>query len=47
MAYVDAAWAQKNLGLAREHADRAFAIAIKSGNSRGRIEAIAIDIAEG
>lgn len=39
MAYVDAAWAQENLGLAREHADRAFAIAIKSGNPYLRVYA--------
>jgi adenylate cyclase len=39
MAYVDAAWAQKNPGLAREHADRAFAIAIKSGNPYLRVYA--------
>ena len=39
MAYVDAAWAQKDPGLAREHADRAFAIAIKSGNSYLRVYA--------
>src|SRR5258707_1370257 len=39
MAYVDIAWAQENLGLAREHADRAFAIAIKSGNPYLRVYA--------
>ncbi len=39
MAYVDAAWAQKDPGLAREHADRAFAIAIKSGNPYLRVYA--------
>src|SRR5438270_6608342 len=39
MAYVDAAWPQKNPGLAREHADRAFAIAIKSGNPYLRVYA--------
>lgn len=39
MAYVDTAWAQENLGLAREHADRAFAIAIKSGNPYLRVYA--------
>lgn len=39
MAYVDAAWAQKDPGLAREHADRAFAIAIRSGNPYLRVYA--------
>ncbi len=39
MAYVDAAWAQKDPGLAREHADRAFAIAVKSGNPYLRVYA--------
>jgi adenylate cyclase len=39
MAYVDAAWAQQNPGLAREHADRAFTIAIKSGNPYLRVYA--------
>src|SRR4051794_13142322 len=37
MAYVDVAWAHKDPGLAREHADRAFAIAIKSGNPYLRV----------
>jgi tetratricopeptide (TPR) repeat protein len=39
MAYVDVAWAQENVGLAQEHADRAFAIAIKSGNPYLRVYA--------
>jgi class 3 adenylate cyclase/tetratricopeptide (TPR) repeat protein len=32
MAYVDIAWAEGNVGLAQQHADRAFSIAVKSGN---------------
>jgi adenylate cyclase len=32
MAYVDVAWAEGNVVLAREHADRAFVIAMTSGN---------------
>ena len=32
LAYVDLAWAEGNIGLAQEHADRAFSLAIKSGN---------------
>jgi tetratricopeptide (TPR) repeat protein len=39
MAYVDVAWAEENVGLAQEHADRAFAIAIKSGNPYLRVYA--------
>jgi ATP/maltotriose-dependent transcriptional regulator MalT len=39
MAYVDVAWAQANIGLAQEHADRAFAIAMKSGNPYLRVYA--------
>jgi class 3 adenylate cyclase/tetratricopeptide (TPR) repeat protein len=39
MAYVDVAWAQENVGLAQEHADRAFAIAVKSGNPYLRVYA--------
>jgi adenylate cyclase len=39
MAYVDVAWAQENVALAQEHADRAFAIAIKSGNPYLRVYA--------
>ncbi len=30
MAYVDLAWAEGNIGLAQEHADRAFSIAMKN-----------------
>ncbi len=30
MAYVDLAWAEGNIGMAQEHADRAFSIAMKS-----------------
>jgi class 3 adenylate cyclase/tetratricopeptide (TPR) repeat protein len=39
MAYVDIAWAQGNVGLAQEHADRAFSIAVKSGNPYLRVYA--------
>ena len=39
MAYVDVAWAEENVALAQEHADRAFAIAIKSGNPYLRVYA--------
>jgi adenylate cyclase len=39
MAYVDVAWAEENVGLAQEHADRAFAIAMKSGNPYLRVYA--------
>jgi adenylate cyclase len=39
MAYVDIAWAEGNVGLAQEHADRAFAIAMKSGNPYLRVYA--------
>jgi adenylate cyclase len=39
MAYVDVAWAQENVGLAQEHAARAFAIAVKSGNPYLRVYA--------
>lgn len=39
MAYVDLAWAEGNIGLAQEHADRAFSIAIKSGNPYLRVYA--------
>ena len=38
-AYVDLAWAEGNIGLAQEHADRAFSIAIKSGNPYLRVYA--------
>jgi class 3 adenylate cyclase/tetratricopeptide (TPR) repeat protein len=39
MAYVDIAWARDNVGLAQEHAARAFAIAVKSGNPYLRVYA--------
>ena len=39
MAYVDLAWAQGNIGLAQEHADRAFSIAIRIGNPYLRVYA--------
>jgi tetratricopeptide (TPR) repeat protein len=39
MAYVDIAWAEGNVGLAQQHADRAFSIAIKSGNPYLRVYA--------
>jgi class 3 adenylate cyclase/tetratricopeptide (TPR) repeat protein len=39
MAYVDIAWARENVGLAQEHAARAFAIAVKSGNPYLRVYA--------
>jgi class 3 adenylate cyclase/tetratricopeptide (TPR) repeat protein len=39
MAYVDVAWAEGNIGLAQVHADRAFAIALKSGNPYLRVYA--------
>jgi tetratricopeptide (TPR) repeat protein len=39
MAYVDIAWVQGNIGLAQEHADRAFSIAMKSGNPYLRVYA--------
>jgi class 3 adenylate cyclase/tetratricopeptide (TPR) repeat protein len=39
MAYVDIAWADGNIGLAQEHADRAFALAVKSGNAYLRVYA--------
>jgi class 3 adenylate cyclase/tetratricopeptide (TPR) repeat protein len=38
-AYVDLAWAEGNIGLAQEHADRAFSIAIKAGNPYLRVYA--------
>ena len=37
MAYVDIAWAEGNLGLAQEHADRVFSIAMKTGNPYLRV----------
>src|SRR5260370_21236044 len=39
LAYVDLAWAEGNVGLAQEHADRAFALAVKSGNPYLRVYA--------
>jgi class 3 adenylate cyclase/tetratricopeptide (TPR) repeat protein len=38
-AYVDLAWAEGNIGLAQEHADRAFSIAMKAGNPYLRVYA--------
>src|SRR5216684_876330 len=42
LAYVDLAWAEGNIGLAQEHADRAFSIAMKSGNPYLRVYAQAL-----
>src|SRR5450759_2253775 len=39
LAYVDLAWAEGNIGLAQEHADRAFSIALKTGNPYLRVYA--------
>jgi adenylate cyclase len=39
---VDLAWAEGNIGLAQEHADRAFSIAMKSGNPYLRVYAQAL-----
>jgi adenylate cyclase len=39
MAYVDVAWAEGNVALAREHADRAFVIATRSANPYIRVYA--------
>ncbi|MGY4424520.1 tetratricopeptide (TPR) repeat protein [Bradyrhizobium sp. JR6.1] len=39
MAYVDVAWARKDALLAQEHAERAFSIALKSGNPYLRVYA--------
>jgi adenylate cyclase len=39
MAYVDIAWAEGNLSLARQHADRAFSLAVKSGSPYLRVYA--------
>jgi class 3 adenylate cyclase len=36
-AYVDLAWAEGNIGLAQEHAERAFSLAVKSGNPYLRV----------
>ena len=41
-AYVDLAWAEGNIGLAQEHADRAFSIAMKTGNPYLRVYAQAV-----
>jgi class 3 adenylate cyclase/tetratricopeptide (TPR) repeat protein len=42
MAYVDLAWAEGNIALAQEHADRAFSIAMKAGNPYLRVYAQAL-----
>jgi class 3 adenylate cyclase/tetratricopeptide (TPR) repeat protein len=39
MAYVDLAWAEGNIVLAQAHADRAFSLAVKSGNPYLRVYA--------
>jgi adenylate cyclase len=39
IAYVDLAWAEGNIGLAHEHAERAFSIALKTGNPYLRVYA--------
>ena len=41
-AYVDLAWAEGNIGLAQEHAERAFSIAMKAGNPYLRVYAQAL-----
>jgi len=41
-AYVDLAWAEGNIGLAQEHADRAYSIAMKAGNPYLRVYAQAL-----
>jgi class 3 adenylate cyclase/tetratricopeptide (TPR) repeat protein len=41
-AYVDLAWAERNIGLAQEHAERAFSIATKAGNPYLRVYAQAL-----
>ena len=41
-AYVDLAWAEGNIGLAQEHADRAFSIAVKAGSPYLRVYAQAL-----
>ena len=41
-AYVDLAWAEGNIGLAQEHGDRAFSIAVKTGNPYLRVYAQAV-----
>jgi class 3 adenylate cyclase/tetratricopeptide (TPR) repeat protein len=39
LAYVDLAWAEGNVALAQEHADRAFSIATRTGNPYLRVYA--------
>ena len=39
LAYVDLAWAEGDVGLAQEHADRAFSLTIRSGNPYLRVYA--------
>jgi tetratricopeptide (TPR) repeat protein len=39
LAYVDLAWAEGNVALAQEHADRAFSIASRTGNPYLRVYA--------
>ena len=41
-AYVELAWAEGNIGLAQKHADRAFSIAMESGNPYLRVYAQAL-----
>ena len=41
LAYVDLAWAQGNIGLAKAHAERAYSFAMKSGNPYLRVYALA------
>lgn len=36
-AYVDLAWVEGNIGLAQEHAERAYSLAVKSGNPYLRV----------
>ncbi len=38
-AYVELSWAEGNIGMAQEHADRAFSIALKAGNPYLRVYA--------
>jgi class 3 adenylate cyclase/tetratricopeptide (TPR) repeat protein len=38
-AYVELSWAEGNIGMAQEHADRAFSIAMKAGNPYLRVYA--------
>jgi len=39
MGYVDLAWAEGNIGMAQTHAERAFSLAVKSGNPYLRVYA--------